>query len=530
MSMRSVGWALSWEYWRRGMFWFVPACAGLLVGFILLPGFLGGLDLRQRFLTGLRGGLHWIALWPAMPLALASWTALRRFYALPVATPTLVAWSLANGALACAATYSCTALCLNALLGADWPLVGPALFSVAAYVASQAALWWIGPSRGVAVVGVHLCIGALVAAGRLGVWPVAPFAPEGVPPSWTPSVSGMAVWLGALGASYMIAVNGVVRDRRGGSWSLAPISRWWAAVAQLTCRLGTLWRGQRAGGPRFRSAAAAQFRLEWRAKGRCLPLGVAGMAVFLWLFFALLSLPHYEVEAALGGFSGMLIMLSPLAGVFLGTGAGRFGLRPYIATRPLSDGALASAVLRNVAAVLGSCVVLWSIGCLVIWLTWMPSPWLDMGRAASHPRDGAPIVLCLLATWTLASLGSALALGGQRLVAWGGIGTAAVFIGYAVVGVCCPQPVLMFAAMSVACACFAGTVAAFVVARRRRVISVATIVGCLAGYLALAGFLYTLWPDAAAPVVGDCLLLGFGALPVAPFAAAPLAVWWNRHQ
>jgi hypothetical protein len=530
MSMRSVGWALSWEYWRRGMFWYVPACFGLLVGFILLPGFLGGLGLRHLFFTELRGKLHWLALWPAVPLALASWTALRRFYALPVATTTLVAWSLANGAVACAATYCCTALSLNAFVGADWPLVGPALFSVAAYVVSQAALWWIGPSRGMLPLSVCLCIAAPVAARSLGIWPATPFAPEEMSSAWTASLSAVAAWFGALGASYLIAVNGVARDRRGGSWSLAPIGRWWAAVVQLIWSLGRRCRGESERGVRFRSAAAAQFRLEWRAKGRFLTLGVVGQAVFLWLFFALMSLPHYEVGAALIGFTWMLVMLSPLAGVFLGTNAGRFGLRPYIATRPLSDGALASAVLRNVAAVLGSSAVLWAIGCLVIWLTWMPSPWLDMGRAVSYPRDVAPIVLCLLAAWTLAGLGSALAIGGQRLVAWGGIGAAGVFFGLLWLGHARQPWGGTLAFMTVATACFAGTVAAFMAGRRRRVISVATIVGCLAGYLALAGFLYALLPDAAGSVVGDCLLLGFGALPVAPFAAAPLAVWWNRHQ
>ena len=31
MTMRTVGWALTWEYWRRGTLWLVPAIAGLVI-------------------------------------------------------------------------------------------------------------------------------------------------------------------------------------------------------------------------------------------------------------------------------------------------------------------------------------------------------------------------------------------------------------------------------------------------------------------------------------------------------------------
>ncbi len=31
MTMRTVGWALTWEYWRRGTVWLVPAVAGLVI-------------------------------------------------------------------------------------------------------------------------------------------------------------------------------------------------------------------------------------------------------------------------------------------------------------------------------------------------------------------------------------------------------------------------------------------------------------------------------------------------------------------
>ena len=36
MATRSIGWALSWEYWRRGMIWLVPGAVGVTVGCLAL--------------------------------------------------------------------------------------------------------------------------------------------------------------------------------------------------------------------------------------------------------------------------------------------------------------------------------------------------------------------------------------------------------------------------------------------------------------------------------------------------------------
>ena len=202
MMIHSVGYALTWEYWRRGMLWFVPILLGLAAGGILVMSLI---------------------------LALASWTALRRHYTLPVATTVLVAWSLANGALATVGVYGCAAMFVNGVLSADWPLIVPAFCSAAAYLACQTTLWWIGPSRGLLGLLAVAGLASLVVAVRLSAGHPLLFEPIKLVEDWRQvGAIGIAVWLGVVGLSYLLAVNGVARQRRGEAWRWAWLTRSWA--------------------------------------------------------------------------------------------------------------------------------------------------------------------------------------------------------------------------------------------------------------------------------------------------------------
>jgi hypothetical protein len=81
-----------------------------------------------------------------------------------------------------------------------------------------------------------------------------------------------------------------------------------------------------------------------------------------------------------------------------------------------------------------------------------------------------------------------------------------------------------------AAACFYATVAAFVAARRRRLLSGRAVFACLAGYVLLLVYLYGASPAVDESVLTHSLRIGFAAAPFAPFAAAPLALSWNRHR
>jgi hypothetical protein len=533
MTIRSVGHALSWEYWRRGMVWFVPAVVALAVGcsvwrVCFSPGTLRWADVGAN----LREALVPFLLWMPVILALASWTALRRHYALPVRTASLVAWSLANGALATAGVYCCTALTFRVGLHADWPLAIPALCAAAVYVAYQATLWWLGQSRGLlAVLAVVVCA-SLAAVGKLCEGRLPVFDRMEMPHEWG-QVSGLsvAVWVGGVALSWLVAVNGVARDRRGAAWSFAGLSRGWAAATDAVSRR----RGSPAGSG-FRSAASAQFWYEWRTRGRPLPLMVAGMLGGLWLCFALLRQEPYEISIVLGAFTALFVGLSPLLGVFLGSHANGFDLKSFRATRPLPDGGLAAAVLRSAAAGLGSSDVIWLAGCIAALALWVPEDWQRLcrfwneGLVTLHRNYGWGTTLLALASWTLVGLGASLALAGQRFVCWGGLGVGGFLLTLFFTLDRVPADVAKVLVVLAADACLGGTIAAFVVARYRRLLSGRAVLACLAGYLVLLVYFYCGSPPVDESAFTHSLRIGFGAAPFAPMALAPLALSWNRHR
>jgi drug/metabolite transporter (DMT)-like permease len=80
-------------------------------------------------------------------------------------------------------------------------------------------------------------------------------------------------------------------------------------------------------------------------------------------------------------------------------------------------------------------------------------------------------------------------------------------------------------------ACVLGTTAAFAAARRKALVGAATAGLAAALWIALCTLVVLEWhrhPER--PLSSYVLVVGLLALAVAPLAAAPLAVAWNRHR
>ncbi|MCU0963115.1 MAG: hypothetical protein MUF48_23735 [Pirellulaceae bacterium] len=550
MMMRSVGYALSWEYWRRGMLWFVPAVAGVIVACGSLPTLIA-LSINteplayfsEAYARMLNRGIVFFLCWGPFVLALASRTALRRLYALPISTAGLVGWHLANGSLAVVGLYALVAAALNGVCRTDWPLVGPACWSVAVYCAFQAMVWTIGQSHGRHVAAVYVTPACLVAAflaaialivnveGRLSER--LPLDAGGVLRVYTElTAESLAVWLGTVGLSLAVAIAAVARDRRNESWPwMTLVHRWFARRAVVPQLQGRASHSATA--RTFRSPRRAQFWFEWRSKGRLLPLALGCLMGLLWLGFVLLRVKPDDVINTLAAVGGMLLMLSPFIGLFLGHVADRFDLRSFAATRPLSDGAIASAVLRSVAASLGCAATVWLAGILLTSAIWYPAAaevlnnfrWGDLPREDLY-RAVALGVFAMLAPWTLAGLGAALALARSWFVVAGGISVVGLFTCFILVTAANEEVGrALFASL-----CLGATVAAFLAVRRRHLVSTRTVLACLAGYVLLVAFFHAS-PDLANPTLAVHFQgAGLCALPFAPLAAAPLALSWNRHR
>ena len=296
--------------------------------------------------------------------------------------------------------------------------------------------------------------------------------------------------------AYLFAVNGIARDRRGNAWSLAWIGRWWRARGEGRWGWSTR-RGEDAGrdlGIDFLDiyfADEAQAWLEWRTKGRALPLSVAGLLAGMWFCFAVFRVEPADVSGALGGLSMMFVLGAPFLGLLMGSSSGGFDLKPFAATRPMSDGDLASSVLRNAAVSFGIAAAIWLPGLLLTSIVWQPDEWLNVPRDSQGwetcERMISQFVVLTLASWTLLGLGTALAMAGCRFVLWGGLGAGALGLSV-VVGLSNGPPIAEeIVVPGLAALCFCGTAAIFRAARRRSLLSGRTQFGCVLGYALLLG-------------------------------------------
>lgn len=543
MITQSIGFWLSWEYWRRGMYWFVPGCVLLVVGF-MAPAY-AVLSAEASVRAALNYAILAMVCWTPLVMALASRGLLRRQYTLPVGSGALAGWTLVNGALAVAITYWLVALSFNALFRAGWPIWGPAWWAVVIFVVFQATVWSVAGSRGALLLPVVVMMMLAVFSGPLSLH-------ERVVPAASDSGSGMvyptmsaaelAASLAVLAVFYVASVYVVGRDRRGEAWSFSWLSpSRWAERVRDSRSTAMAPPGQFVSRT-FRSPRAAQFWTEWRSRGRYVPLAVAGAFGMLWIVAVLNGLDWYSVSGALGGISSSLLLISPFAGIFLGHRSDGFDIKPFLATRPLGDGEHAMLVLRIVAAAYGSAVLVWFGGFMVTVAVWGPSPsswslpplsgWADVVRFLLGSL--VAVVGILLLVWTLMALGASLAMARSWFVAVAGIGGGTSVLILINIAGQAPSLVAATATFLLSAGSAGGTAAAYAAAWRRELISERTLAGALVVYVLLlmcfvvAPFALELRGEVT--LLGVLAALGVCAAPLAPLATGPLALAWNRHR
>ncbi len=294
----------------------------------------------------------------------------------------------------------------------------------------------------------------------------------------------------------------------------------------------------------FQSPQAAQFWFEWHGKGRLILLTFLAVLGGFWAWLAIAQPNLLAIDDVLGGLGGMCVVLTPFVGLYLGSDAGRFDRGVFSATRPLSDGDMASAVLRNVAAVVGSCSAIWLLSIIVALAVFRPHggewqqiqhiwangrfSWVCMAVAPS-PDLLLRVLWLFLGIWTAVGLSAALALARSWFVCVGGIGFLGLIVSLQWLANSEVHPLF-----SLAVVCMSGTVTAYIAAYRLRVIAHRTIVKYGAVYLVLcivsiSAYAMTL-PEGRLPVHVQCALAGICAAPFAPPAMASCALWWNRHR
>jgi hypothetical protein len=549
--MHSPTQALAWQLWRRDRWMLTAAFVYLLLlsaGCRALPD------------GALAESLGWRTVFPFVPVFLALFTVFTytrennpevrpsdfpaRMFTLPVCAAVLVAWPLLHGTLGLMLTWVAVVGLVLRPCGIAIPLWWPAALLAAVLAALQAITWWP-----FAWPMLRLPVALLVLGAAAG----APFL---APPNETGEVLLTAGFAGCTPVAYAVAVAGVARARRGEALGVPWSGR---LVAGLWPRFG-----QRAAP--FASPARAQLWFEWRRHGVVLP------AFMTWplLFLSAMSLFDRGEKTTLLLLIGASLFLVPLMAGIVGAGLGKsdfwakdLRLAPFLATRPITSGALVLAKLQ-VAAV--STLAAWALVLIatVLWLALL-GDLPEMGRRASlllqaYPalRVGAVVLLAaaglFLFTWKLMVESLCIILTGRPWIAnsgyllgltlWGFVLPVGFVISNRPEYLTLLQPWLQLwlplfwtlvpwlaGALVLFKLLLAGW--AFHAVRRRRLLAPRAL-ACLVGLwllvaVGLFGLLSYLVPAELAPAhylaLGVVLLL-----PLARLLVAPLALAWNRHR
>ena len=471
----------------------------------------------------------------------------QRLYVLPIATWVLAVWLMTLCLVFCVLSMLATILLFGIWSGTP-PLLawGTVLFAGVVSAAGNAIVW---STSGRHLLRVAAFSSVLV---PLATWHAQRFGERVLQMSkvWTSPTFGEYLFMALCTAAVCaVSIVGVSFDRRGdrGSWSA--LREWWDRRTMCLARTKP-----------FDSPEAAQAWCLWRRWGWVMP---AAVAVYLAVELLLFGVGILDAGDALAGFlffSAFGITWGAVAfGAVMGQSIaykGKPGISPFIATRPVSDSFLSKAALKAaglsffltwLAYVL---IVLVVVVCVLAFVSkgdalvdenfWRGLPFVHGGPVLSGKSFWG--VICLIGAfiavgWTFLGLTLSLALTGRQRF-FGG-----VFLG----GLCFllafrVSEVFEFrffvdlvkrAGPWVAClGCLGGTVLLFVWARQRdligtRLAGIACLWLVLVSILALHEFATSPWE----PPLADLLYFAsMWALPAIPFAAAPLALAWNRHR
>jgi hypothetical protein len=349
--------------------------------------------------------------------------------------------------------------------------------------------------------------------------------------------------LALLPAAYLVALAGVARERRGGGWGWAWLGRRWDAL--------DAWLPARP----FASPARAQMWVEWRQKGLLLPLAMGAFLLVLIANTPAGTLEPRHLPPVVMTAAGLPIVLAFLLGFGMGKTAfwaGDLRLSSFLATRPLTNEALAVAKLRAAArtAVLTWLVVLsltavWAArsgGTVVLTQGWQ---WLVSEYAVSGAWAVVGLALAglIFLTWMQLVAGMALALTGRPAVVNGFVVIYLAFAGAFIwLGVWTSSHPDFHDTLLSALWWMAGTAALGKLVALTWAVRGLRDGGLTAWRVSLC--LAAVWLTAAGCVVALVwVLLGDKPVPSALIAVGvvltfpltrliglPLAVAWNRHQ
>ena len=527
--MKTIPAAMTWELLARGR-WSILAA---LLGAIAFPAILlaalnsdGGVDAQDPAMLLMHLILTQVGMFLIAAAVFSAQGPISRLYPYPVRTSTLVAWRMAPAMAIVAIVSVAVTAAINAIFSLGWPLWSTAFFLAVAAAAVQAATSLTEKSAWVV-------FALTVVATAWGLWLKSRYGPMFDDPThmWTFVTPFEAfTMLTAAAVAYAVAIFGVARNRRGEPPFSLGVIKW----------IGSFFTEAPAQFRRFPTPYRAQLWCEWQSKGWIMPLAVVVVlfvGLVVWLFS---SRNAHELVHGLVFAGGILTVIGFLGGLILGNNGQKdddFAMSTFLAARPMTDSDLARIVLHTGTR---SLLVAW-----LIWAAAFAAVLAIVGATGALPH---PIVPKELGWWYL----PATILGPWITIALcmtaGLTGRMKTFVqlvcilagGYIVLTVISklmltPRGQTQLEYVMAAAAGLTltlGTMGLYAKARRRHMIPTSTLVAAAFAWLAATAILLTQWPPPGGhpPLPAYALLTGLLAAAIAPFAAAPLAIAWNRHR
>jgi hypothetical protein len=526
--MRTIPAAMTWELLAHGRWSILAALLGAIAFPAVIFTALGGIGLRTQdpAMVMLHLFLSQASTFGVAAAVFSAQGPMSRLYQYPARTSTLVAWRMIPAAAIVVAVYVAVTFAINTLFHVRWPLWNMAIFLAVAFAAVQATFWLTEKSSWV--------VAALtVVAMALGLWLKTRHGPLVGEPThvWSDVTPMEAMTMLIAGvAAYAVAVYGVARNRRGEPpYSIGVVDRItrYFAAAPVHDR-------------HHQSAFRAQLWYEWQRKGWAMPVAV-GVVLFMGLIIWASTNrdPHELVQGLVAG-GGMITVAGFLGGLVLGNARGKdddFAIGSFLASRPMTNSSLARATLVTAAQ---SLLIAW-----LIWLIVFLAALALVARFSTLPKTVIPpelgwwyFPLTFIGPWAIAALCMTVGLTGRtKLFLQMLAALAAAFITLSVISsyllIYEAQRALEYLMAVVAgLTPVLGTAWCYTKAFRRGMIHLPTVITAAAAWTAAVGVVVKQWPAIAGQPMLPTYALAAGALAiaVAPFAAAPLAIAWNRHR
>jgi hypothetical protein len=450
-----------------------------------------------------------------------------RLYGYPIKTSTLVACHLIPTMVLTGLEMLLSTVLLNQFFDARWPLWSAALFAAAALPLIQATVWFTEKSA-----WLPWAIGLV--SGVLGVWYHYRFSHRLFNADYNVIASapleGSLLVLTAV-VSFVVGGIAMARNRCGERLKPLGISAW-------ICRRIDFVPRER---PPFRSAAQAQLWAEWRVKGWAMPVSVVfGLMIGLTIWVMFVRNPEELVIGFMSG-GGLLSAVAVVWAIIIGNVGPmdkNLEMGHFLASRPMTSKDMARTILTMTAQ---STLLSWTIwvgtflvAAGILFATGKaPHPFFPMGFSWWY------FPLTLVSCWTVVSVLASIGLTGRSTLCaqlflilfacyFGGICVSVLFLSEE------SEQWLVAGAMALCSVVFLpGTAFLYVAAWKRNFIEIPTMVGSFCIWMMLAAGTVTYWlahPTPNVPVLSCVLLVSIEALVVAPLAATPLALAWNRTR